>query len=92
MITDLQIAEKSPAGVTVTTKDNVSSNRVPPVPKCKTSTTTGNRHKYQTRIVSNANQVNLDFKDAKPAAGRSVGQYVVWTLLIKTPRSRLKHA
>ncbi|MFM4810606.1 complement resistance protein TraT, partial [Aeromonas hydrophila] len=32
----------------------------------QSSTTTSARKKYQTRIVSNANQVNLDFKDAKP--------------------------
>lgn len=34
--------------------------------KTVTSTETGNMHKYQTRVVSNANQVNLDFVDAKP--------------------------
>nr|EJO2700081.1 hypothetical protein [Escherichia coli] len=25
-----------------------------------------NRHKYQTRVVSSANQVNLKFEEAKP--------------------------
>lgn len=66
MITDLQIAEKAPAGVTVTTKDNTSLKQGSSGSKEQSSTATGNRHKYQTRIVSNANQVNLDFKDAKP--------------------------
>ncbi|EFC0592734.1 hypothetical protein CV150_005215, partial [Escherichia coli] len=27
---------------------------------------TGNQHKYQTRVVSSANQVNLKFEEAKP--------------------------
>ncbi|EER0907229.1 hypothetical protein C0224_005190, partial [Escherichia coli] len=31
-----------------------------------TSTETGNQHKYQTRVVSSANQVNLKFEEAKP--------------------------
>ena len=66
MVTDLQIAEKAPAGVTVTTKDNTSLKQGSSGSKEQSSTATGNRHKYQTRIVSNANQVNLDFKDAKP--------------------------
>ncbi len=66
MVTDLQIAEKAPAGVTVTTKDHTSLKQGSSGSKEQSSTATGNRHKYQTRIVSNANQVNLDFKDAKP--------------------------
>jgi hypothetical protein len=33
----------------------------------QTSTAQGDRHKYQTRVVSNANQMNLEFKDAKTA-------------------------
>ncbi|EIX7312562.1 complement resistance protein TraT, partial [Escherichia coli] len=34
--------------------------------KVQTSTSTGNQHKYQTRVVSNANKVNLKFEEAKP--------------------------
>ncbi|MCD5393403.1 complement resistance protein TraT (plasmid) [Escherichia coli] len=34
--------------------------------KIQTSTETGNQHKYQTRVVSNANKVNLKFEEAKP--------------------------
>lgn len=34
--------------------------------KVQTSTQTGNQHKYQTRIVSSANKVNLKFEEAKP--------------------------
>jgi len=35
--------------------------------KLQTSTEEGNRAKYQTRVVSNANKVNLKFEEAKPA-------------------------
>nr|MDQ6121389.1 complement resistance protein TraT [Klebsiella pneumoniae subsp. pneumoniae] len=34
--------------------------------KVQTSTETGNQHKYQTRVVSNANKVNLKFPEAQP--------------------------
>ncbi len=39
--------------------------------KIQTSTETGNQHKYQTRVVSNANKVNLKFEEAKPACSRT---------------------
>lgn len=35
--------------------------------KLQTSTEEGNRAKYQTRVVSSANKVNLKFEEAKPA-------------------------
>ncbi|MGL4749202.1 MAG: complement resistance protein TraT, partial [Shewanella sp.] len=60
------IAEKAPAGVKVTTDNIAMLKQGTSGGKVQTSTAQGNRHKYQTRIVSNANQVNLDFKDAKP--------------------------
>ncbi|WP_154723942.1 complement resistance protein TraT [Vibrio cyclitrophicus] len=31
-----------------------------------TLATTDNKKRYQTRIISNANQVNLEFEEAKP--------------------------
>ncbi|MGL5130076.1 MAG: complement resistance protein TraT [Aeromonas popoffii] len=66
MITDLQIAEKTLTGVTVTTDNVAMLKQGSSGGKVQTSTEQGSRHKYQTRIVSNANQVNLDFKDARP--------------------------
>ena len=51
---------------TVTT-DNVAALRQGTSgAKIQTSTETGNQHKYQTRVVSNANKVNLKFEEAKP--------------------------
>lgn len=66
MITDLQISEKAKDGVVVTTNDNATLKQGNSGSKTVTSTETGNMHKYQTRVVSNANQVNLEFADAKP--------------------------
>jgi hypothetical protein len=64
MVTDLQISERSKSTVTT---DNVAAlrqgtSRV----KLQTSSEEGNRMKYQTRVVSNANKVNLKFEEAKP--------------------------
>ncbi len=66
MITDLQIAQKSPKGVAVTTNNLAMLKQGNSGGQIQTSTQTGERHKYQTRVVSNANQVNLDFVDAQP--------------------------
>ncbi len=59
MITDVQIAERTKTQVQT---DNVAVLRQGTSgAKVQTSTETGNQHKYQTRIVSNANKVNLKF-------------------------------
>ncbi|EIA3815934.1 hypothetical protein H5T09_26410, partial [Escherichia coli] len=64
MITDVQIAERTTSEVRT---DNVAALRQGTSgAKVQTSTSTGNQHKYQTRVVSNANKVNLKFEEAKP--------------------------
>lgn len=64
MVTDLQISERSKTSVTT---DNVAALRQGTSGiKLQTSSEEGNRMKYQTRIVSNANKVNLKFEEAKP--------------------------
>ena len=64
MVTDLQISERSKAKVTT---DNVAALRQGTSGvKVQTSSEEGNRAKYQTRVVSNANKVNLKFEEAKP--------------------------
>ncbi|EFC3323989.1 complement resistance protein TraT [Escherichia coli] len=64
MITDVQIAERTRTSVRT---DNVAALRQGTSgSKIQTSTETGNQHKYQTRGVSSANQVNLKFEEAKP--------------------------
>lgn len=64
MITDVQISERTNANVTTT---NVAAlMQGTSGAKVQTSMQKGNQHKYQTRIVSNANKVNLKFEEAKP--------------------------
>lgn len=64
MVTDLQISERSKASVTT---DNVAALRQGTSGvKLQTSTEQGNRMKYQTRVVSTANKVNLKFEEARP--------------------------
>ncbi|ADU72395.1 complement resistance protein TraT [Pantoea sp. At-9b] len=64
MVTDLQISERSKSKVTT---DNVAALRQGTSGvKVQISSEEGNRMKYQTRVVSNANKVNLKFEEAKP--------------------------
>lgn len=64
MVTDVQIAERTQASVRT---DNVAAlHQGNSGAKVQTSSETGNQHKYQTRIVSNANKVNLKFEEAQP--------------------------
>ncbi|AOM98652.1 conjugal transfer complement resistance protein TraT [Klebsiella pneumoniae] len=64
MITDVQIAERTKTQVQT---DNVAVLRQGTSgAKVQTSTETGNQNKYQTRVVSNANKVNLKFPEAQP--------------------------
>lgn len=64
MVTDLQISERSKAKVIT---DNISALRQGTSGiKLQISSAEGDRAKYQTRVVSNANQVNLKFEEAQP--------------------------
>ena len=64
MVTDVQIAERTSTNVQT---DNVAVLRQGTSgAKVQTSSETGNQHKYQTRIASNANKVNLKFPEAQP--------------------------
>ncbi|MBZ6384520.1 MULTISPECIES: complement resistance protein TraT [Pantoea] len=64
MVTDLQISERSKNAVTT---DHIAALRQGNAGiKLQTSSEEGNRMKYQTRVVSNANKVNLKFEEAKP--------------------------
>ncbi|MDH1654700.1 complement resistance protein TraT [Enterobacter roggenkampii] len=64
MVTDLQISERSKVAVTT---DNIAAlKQGTSGVKLQTSTEQGNRAKYQTRVVSNANKVNLKFEEVKP--------------------------
>lgn len=66
MITDLQISERSKDKSAVTTNNIDALRQGTSGVKIQTSTMTGDRQKYQTRVVSNANKVNLKFEEAQP--------------------------
>ena len=66
MITDLQISEKAKHGVIITEANNASLKQGTSGHKTVTSTEKVNRKRYQTRIVSTANKMNLDFLEAQP--------------------------
>jgi hypothetical protein len=64
MITDLQIMERSAQPVNQTVSSDLTEGTGTRV--VQTSTGAMTRRKYQTRIVSTANQVNLKFEEALP--------------------------
>ncbi|WP_024548199.1 complement resistance protein TraT [Siccibacter turicensis] len=78
MVTDLQISERSKASVTT---DNVAAlKQGSSGVKLQTSSEQGNRMKYQTRVVSNANKVNLKFEEAKPVLEAQLARSVAGIL------------
>jgi hypothetical protein len=64
MITDLQIMERTDEAVTQTVNSDLSQGTGTRV--TQTSASTKTRRKFQTRIVSTADQVNLKFEEALP--------------------------
>ena len=78
MVTDLQISERSKASVTT---DNVAAlKQGSSGVKLQTSSEQGNRMKYQTRVVSNANKVNLKFEEARPVLEAQLARSVAGIL------------
>lgn len=65
MITDVQIVEKTDHNVQTTRTANLKNGSSSAM--ATTLTTLENKQRYQTRILSSANQVNLDFEEAEPA-------------------------
>lgn len=66
MVTDLQISERVKSGVVVTENNKQTLVQGTSGAKTQTSTEESDRKKYQTRIVSTANKVNLKFEEALP--------------------------
>jgi hypothetical protein len=67
MITDVQISERAGKGVQVKEQFNASLNNGTASNTQQVSSKTSNYQRYRTRVVSNADKVNLQFKDARPA-------------------------
>jgi hypothetical protein len=71
MVTDLQISERSKAKVTT---DNIAALRQGTSGvKLQTSSEQGDRAKYQTRVVSNANKVN-EVRRSEAGSGSAAGE------------------
>ena len=66
MISDLQISERADDGVTVNEQNQAQLNQGTSGHRTISSTKETDWHRYQTRVVSTANQVNLSFEDALP--------------------------
>lgn len=74
IVTDIQVAEKTPEKVAQTSQSNLKQGKSSSV--SQSSNTTTNRKKYQTRISSYANQVNLKFEEALPALQEGLAKSV----------------
>jgi hypothetical protein len=67
MITDVQISEKVAGGVKVHEEHRASLRQGSSSSLNQVSTTDSQFQRYRVRVVSNADKVNLAFKDAVPA-------------------------
>lgn len=76
IVTDLQISERAEEGVSVTESNTASLKQGNSGAKQVSSTKKTNWHRYQTRIVSTANQVNLEFDEAVPTLETGLSQAI----------------
>lgn len=67
VITDVQISERVGKGVKVQERFNSSLENGSSSATYQTASKSSNYQRYRTRVVSNANKVNLAFTEAKPA-------------------------
>lgn len=74
MVTDIQISQKTELAVQT---DNIAALKQGTSGyKLQTSTSKGNKHQYQTRVVSSANKVNLKFEEAQPVLEEQLAKSV----------------
>lgn len=66
IVTDLQISERAPGGVVVSESEAGDLHQGQRTTRSQTSATTTDRKRYQTRVVSTANKVNLAWEEAAP--------------------------
>ena len=67
MVTDVQISERVGKGVKVSEEHRASLSQGTGSQLKQVSTRNSGYERYQTRVVSNADKVNLSFQDARPA-------------------------
>ena len=66
IVTDVQISERTPGGLVVSQSEQANLNQGTSGTVTQSSSSTTDMKRYRTRIVSTANQVNLDWPDAEP--------------------------
>jgi outer membrane lipoprotein SlyB len=76
MITDLQISERASAGVVVTEALDSQLAQGTNSKKVVTSTQETQWKRYQTRVLSTANKVNLEFAEAEPVLKQGLVQSI----------------
>lgn len=76
IVTDLQISERAEDGVVVTESNTASLKQGNSGAKQVSSTKKTDWHRYQTRIMSTANQVNLEFDEAIPELENGLSQAI----------------
>lgn len=80
MVTDLQISELAKKGVSVNEANNQVLMQGTSGAKTQTSNEVTDRKKYQTRVVSTATKVNLNFEEAKPALEEGLAKSIAGIL------------
>lgn len=73
-ITDVQISQKTKQGVTGTQRTLVENAQGTGAHVKQTFDETVNEKRYRTRVMSTANQVNLDYEDAAPKLNAGLTQ------------------
>jgi len=76
IITDLQISERARNGVVVTESNKARLKQGTSGNKSVTSTEETNWKRYQTRIMSTANKMNLQFAEAEPVLIKGLTQSI----------------
>jgi hypothetical protein len=74
IITDVQITERTNDSVTRKLESHLQQGTGTQI--IESSDSVGNRKKYQTRIVSSANKVNLKFEDALPSLQKQLARSI----------------
>jgi hypothetical protein len=77
LITDIQVSERAPSGVIVTETERADLPVGTSGARTQTSSRTVGWKRYRTRIVSTAEQVNLDWPDAAPELVAGLSRSIV---------------
>ena len=74
MVTDILITEKTGRNVKTSTRNSVKQGNSGSI--TSTSNASSNMEKYSTRVLSTANQVNLNFNSAIPLLEDELGKVI----------------